>query len=286
MKWIETHAHYNMSVYDEDRDDVLKELSHAGIEKIICAAVSFDSNLAMMRVLKGYTNIYFALGIHPKYIINKETRKISLGNSPKYDDLKRYLSDAQRILAETGTQIEEINAYLDTSRVVAVGETGIDLSHSPRRDELALQSAVFRMHIEMALKHKLPLILHIRDGHEEALNILHSYRTRFTGVIHCFRGDIDLARKYTELGFLLGIGTSILNPHFTEQFAAVIKNMPLDSFVLETDSPFLAPPGAEDERNTSLSIPLIGAEVAQVRGTTIETIAANTSDNAKRVFHL
>ena len=286
MKWIDTHAHYDMPAFDGDRDEVFEKIKEAGVGKIICPAVGYDSNRSMMSALSAYPDVFFGVGIHPKYILTGEQRSIGLGKSPKYRDLEQYLAGAQDILQLIKGQIAEISELAEAyPRVVAVGETGLDYSCSPGADEMALQSAVFRMHIEMALKQNLPLILHVRDEHEDALGILKSYNTQFSGVIHCFRGGVDCAGQYTDLGFMLGIGTSLLDTRFPE-LTDVIGNTDMEKIVLETDAPYLKPDILIGERNTSISIPLIAERIAEIRGISVESVAELTYDNSERVFGL
>ncbi|MCR5236951.1 MAG: TatD family hydrolase [Lachnospiraceae bacterium] len=282
-RYIDTHAHYDMAAFDDDRDSLLRKLNDAGIEKIICPAVSYDGIRTMMDTLKHHPDVYFALGQHPKYLLGKDRKQLHVCKTPKYKDLQHYLTNAQNVLYDIKHRIEEVSSLLHSDRVCAVGEVGLDYSYDPGPDERALQSAVFRSYIETALKQKLPMILHIRDAHEDALNILASYNTRFTGVIHCFQGNKALADWYIGLGFLIGIGTSIYHhPALLE----TVRDIDLDDIVLETDSPYLAAAGITDERNTSLSLPLIAESIAKEKGIPTDLIAEATYDNSRKVFNI
>ncbi len=282
-RYIDTHAHYDMAAFSEDRDEVFRMLFAAGIEKVICPAVRYDNISSMMDTLKEYPNIYFALGQHPKYLL-KDQRNLGLCDTPKYKDLEKYLANVHGIINEAKQQLFEVSSLLNSDRVCAIGEVGLDYSYTMGIGEKALQSAVFRSYVELSLKRKrFPLILHVRNAHEDALNILRSYNTHFVGVIHCFRGDKDVVDQYTELGFRLGIGTGIFCfPSLLES----VRYIALDNILLETDSPYLDIDGVTDDRNTSLSIPLIAETIAKEKGISIDQVAEATYNNALETFKI
>lgn len=262
---IDTHTHYFLKDFDHDRYMVLEKLRDAGVTHVIEAAIDMESNFRMRKLFADSDMVSFGAGVHPL--------KVS------FADRIYGLSGCRNILRE----------LLHTPRTVAVGETGLDFHRGADEDEQALQERYFRMQLDLALAHDMPLILHIRDCHEEALAVLESYGTAFKGVCHCFIGGADIAKRYTDLGFYLGIGgsaTYTANKGRFEDFIRDLPLLPLDRVVLETDAPYLIPSGCKGKRNTSLLLPAVVDTLAQAKGESSETIEAITADNAVRAFSL
>lgn len=143
------------------------------------------------------------------------------------------------------------------------------------------------MQLNIALEYYMPLILHIRDSHEDALDILESYGKPFKGVCHCFIGSADIAKRYTDLGFYLGIGGSCTYSQNKGRFEVFIRDLPLlplDRIVLETDAPYLIPTGCKGKRNTSLNLNAVVARLSESLNLPAEVIEIFTDSNAMKCF--
>jgi TatD DNase family protein len=157
--------------------------------------------------------------------------------------------------------------------------------HYPDYD-LNRQRDAFKAQIELALQHKLALVVHSRDAYDETLRILEEYKNEITrATMHCFSYDKDFARTVTEWGFVLGIGGTITYPK-NEELRTVVKNTELKNIVLETDAPFLPPQAIRGKQNHPKEIATIAQYIAQLRGETVETIATETTKNALHLFGL
>ena len=262
---IDTHTHYFLKDFDCDRFMLLEKLQQAGITHVIEAAIDMESNFRMRKLFTDEEMVSFGAGVHPLRVA--------------YANRIYGLSGCQHILRE----------LLHTPKTVAIGETGLDFHRGADETEQALQKDYFRMQLELALEHDMPLILHVRDCHEDALAIMESFGVAFKGVCHCFIGGADVAKRYTDLGFYLGIGgsaTYTANKGRFEDFIRDLPLLPLDRVVLETDSPYLVPSGCHGKRNTSLNLNAVVETLAQAKGVTAEEIEAATTANAFRAFFL
>ncbi len=262
---IDTHTHYFLKDFDCDRFALLERLQQAGVTHVIEAAIDMESNFRMRKLFTDTPMVSFGAGVHPLKVT--------------YAHRIYGLSGCQRILRE----------LLHTPKTLAVGETGLDFHRGADEEEQALQKEYFRMQLDLALEHDLPLILHIRDCHEKALEVLESYGAKFKGVCHCFIGGADIVKRYTDLGFYLGIGGSCTYTSNKGRFEAFIRDLPLlpmERVVLETDAPYLVPAGCSGKRNTSLNLPAVVDTLVQAKGMTAEEIEAVTTANAFRAFSL
>ena len=282
--YIDTHAHYNLPAFDEDRDETFARVSAAGVEKVICPAISYDSNAQMMECLAGRDNVWFAVGIHPKHVCRIRKDRRMKRDVPRLAKLRSGYEDRALMLARLEEMLASV-AELATcgDRVVAVGEAGLDYSLNPGELERKVQAAVFREQVEIALRARLPLVLHIRDAHRDAARILHRYRTELRGSVHCFCLGPDEAKEYLAMGLCLGIGGRVTHEG-NAGLREAVATVPLDRILLETDAPYVLPAGFPSRRNDSTAIPVIAREVARLRGISVEEVAEVTTANAERVF--
>lgn len=255
---FETHAHYDHRRFNKNREELLKQVLDSGVDYIINPAIPFESNFTMREKLGSFEQIWFATGIHPAYIPVDEMQ----------DDMR----------------LMHLRKFTKDSRTVAIGETGLDYYHSTVGKER--QELWFRRQIELAQEVKLPLILHVRDADEDALNILNDYHFHeFAGILHCFHGNRILAEEYINRGFLLGIGGTLTYPDMDE-FCQAVREVPLEKMVLETDAPFLTPDGWDEKPNSSLSLTYIAEQIALLKGITQEEVIESTYKTAKLLFRI
>ncbi len=261
---IDTHTHYYLKQFDGDRFTLLQQLRKNNINRVIEAAIGIESNFTMRKYFADEDMVYYGAGIHPLRVA--------------YADRIYGLQSCHTIL----------RVLLRTPKTVAVGETGLDYHRNVVcDDDKILQMTYFRMQLELALEYDMPLILHIRDCHEDALDILESYEKTFKGVAHCFIGGADIAKRYTDLGFYLGIGGSCTyaeNKGRFEDFISDLSILPMDRIVLETDAPYLLPAGCKGKRNTSLNLSAVVSTLSQAKNMTTEEVKAITERNAEECF--
>ena len=282
---IDSHAHYNNSAYKKpfrylsyDRDgyslkegelpQLMQEMEAANIRYFIEPGVSLQSCEEVLQLCAEYSGrIFPAIGVHP-------TRSIF----EKWSDRHK--------LAE----------YANTPGVIAIGEIGLDYHYKREEQHRLKQHIWFLYQLNLSWKLKLPVILHVRDAHEDALRILRWHPARkLGGVIHCFYGSKEIAEQYLKLGYHIGIGGSVLQlEERAKDLWKAIPHIPLDKILLETDAPFILPYCKDviqpkllrRARNTSLILPAVIEKIAAMKGISPDEVERATTDNTIRLFEL
>lgn len=255
MNIIETHAHIYSSKFDKDRKECIESAKESGVSKIIMPNIDLVSIDQMMKVEQDNpTYCESTMGIHPCYI-EKNFEK----------------------------QLYVVEDWLSKRSFVAVGEIGIDLYWD--KSLVKEQKEAFKIQIELAKKHNLPVIIHGRDATEEIFSVLRSVQDeKLTGVFHCFGGSIEEANQIIELGLHIGIGGVVT---FKKAgLADVLPKVDLEKIVLETDCPYLAPVPYRGKRNEPSYLPIMVHEIAKIKGISPEEVAEQTTQNASKLFKL
>jgi TatD DNase family protein len=253
MEFIDTHAHINDLVFDQDRDQVIKRSIQAGVSKIYLPNIDMTTIESMLEVEAKYPQTCAAMiGIHPCHIL---------------DDFEQ--------------QLVEVENWLSKRRFAAIGEVGIDL-YRDQSYQIQQQEA-FATQIAWAKQYQLPLIIHCRNAFEETLQLLETHQDgSLKGIFHCFSGNLAEAKRIIELGFYLGIGGVLTFKN--AGLAEVVGDLVLEHLVLETDSPYLAPAPYRGKRNEPSYLPYVAAHMASIYQVETATVAAITTANAKQVF--
>ena len=282
---IDSHAHYNNNAYKKpfrylsyDKDgyslkegelpQLMQEMEESNIRYFIEPGVSLQSCEEVLQLCAEYSGrIFPAIGVHP-------TRSIY----EKWSDRHK--------LAE----------YANTPGVVAIGEIGLDYHFKREEQHRLTQHLWFIYQLNLAWKRKLPVILHVRDAHEDALRILRWHPARkLGGVIHCFYGSKEIAEQYLKLGYHIGIGGSVLQlEERAKNLWESISHIPLDRILLETDAPFILPYCKDviqpkllrRTRNTSLILPAVIEKIAELKEIPADEVEQATTNNVIRLFRL
>lgn len=245
---IDTHCHLSDKDY-EDIDMVIEDDKKAGVDKIIVSYCSKDDLDEFVKIKDKYDIAYFTLGFHPEF--------------------------AQDI---TNDDLNNLKNLLSFNKVVGVGEIGLDYHYGKKnRDK---QIWLFEEQLKIAESLDLPVVIHSRDATLDTINILKKYKTK--GIIHCFSGSLETANIYIELGYFLGIGGVLTFKN--SKLKDVIKEISLESIVLETDSPYLTPVPFRGKVNSSKYLGLIANFVADVKGTNFLEVEKITFNNAHKLF--
>jgi TatD DNase family protein len=250
---IDTHAHLEMREFNDDREDVIKRAREAGVEYIVTIGTTVESSRDAVLLADKYDFIYAAVGIHPH-------------------EVKDILHPAYEI----------IRHFAQHKKVVAYGEIGLDYhyEHSPRSD----QKRKFRDMLREARELDLPIIVHDRDAHEDTLQILsEEWSPDLGGVMHCFSGDVAMAKKVIEMGFSISIAGPVTFPK-AEALREVVKQVPIEHLLVETDAPYLAPQPMRGKRNEPAFVRHTAEAIAKIKGLTFEDVARITSFNAMQLF--
>lgn len=263
---IDTHAHLDFPDFDKDRDFLIKKCQESNIQ-IINPGTNYRTSVKAIDLANKHKNIYAGVGLHPS----------DIADGFNYEDYEKLIN----------------------KKVVAIGETGLDFWRLPKTEEdkkieIEKQKEFFIKQLELSDEFDLPIIIHCRMAFEELINILQTRKNR--GVIHCFTGNWEQAQQLLNLGYYLGTNGIIFKMNLRD----VIEKCPLEKILIETDSPFLSPPSSRysselvdgrrqagfEERNSPLSLPIIGEEIAKIKNVSLEKIIQTTDLNAKKLFIL
>lgn len=254
MHFVDTHSHLSREYFPDDFNDVVKRALEANVPQIVIPCVNAHSIASLMEAANQYPqNLFPLIGLHPTDITESYRQDLAF-----------------------------MESFLNDPRVAGIGEIGIDLYHDTSfRSE---QQEVFYTQLGWARDLEMPLSIHIRNGYEDAINILNKFgNTLWKGVLHCFSGGIQEAEWAIRHGFALGIGGVVTFKN--NKLQNIVKHVGVEHIVLETDAPFLAPAPHRGTRNESKYIPLIAAKVAEICNLTIEETALITTENSQRIFN-
>jgi TatD DNase family protein len=258
---IDTHAHLDYTDFDPDRAEVISRAAEAGVTEIISIGTRIESSTRAVELAENFPNIWATVGIHP--------------------------CDVDRAPEDAGAQLETLAR---SSRVVAVGEIGLDYHHLPADPGAAeanrkLQARLFRAQLEMTARLGLNAVIHQRDSWDDTLAILREFTGRVRGVFHCFGGTAGQAREVLALGHLVSF-TGIVTFKNARQVQATAQDVPLDAFMVETDCPYLAPAPDRGRRCEPAHTRRVAEQIAALRGAPLEEIAARTTETARGFFRL
>ena len=253
--FIDSHCHLNDSVFT-DNELYIKEAKDNGVDILTVIGYDLKSSIEAVNLSNKYENVYAIVGISPQEVKNA-----------KDNDLK------------------EIDKLLNEKKVIGVGEIGLDYYYDKDEPTKIIQIKYFIEQIALANKHKLPISIHCRDAFEDTYKLLTQHRVHLGGVLHCYSGSLEMAKMFHKLGFVFGIGGTVTFKNAIK-VKEVAKNISDDSYILETDAPYLTPSPHRGEINFSKYIPLIAQEIANLRGEDVSLVEKNSSDNFKRIFKI
>lgn len=248
MRIIDSHAHYDDSSFDADREEILRELFSGEICKIVNIGCSVKSSYSSVKLAEEYAGIYAAVGLHP---------------------------DA----ADEIDRIEEIRRLCDNKKVVAVGEIGLDYHYEEHSRDI--QKKAFEEQLKLAAELDMPVVIHSRDAWEDTMEFLRKYRPK--GVMHCFSGSAETAREIVGMGMYVGF-TGVVTFKNAKKALKALEAVPLDRLLVETDCPYMAPEPNRGKRNYSGYLPYTVAAMAAVKGVSPDEMAEITAENAERLF--
>ena len=260
---VDSHCHIQLPEFDEDREEALARAREAGVTAFVVVGTDVDSSCAALELADSQPDVYATLGLHPH-------------DASRFD--RRVLASLRRLA--------------DSSRAVAVGEIGLDYYRKLSPPDV--QRSVFQKMLDLAGELRLPVVVHSREADKDSLETLSAWARemmsiwpgdRPLGVMHSFGGDLTLALRYIELGFLISIPGTCTRPK-SDRVSAVAAGIPLRSMVVETDSPFQSPQSHRGRRNEPAYLAEVVARIAELRGTGFDNVAAGTGLAAAGVFGL
>lgn len=256
MRLIDTHTHLDFPPFDDDREQVIANALSRGVERQVLIGVYHDHWERLWALAVSQPSLHATLGLHPVFM-HKHT-------------------DAH--LRQLRTWLERLHRH---PKLCAIGEVGLDY-YIDTPDKPA-QQALFEAQIALAIEFDLPLLLHVRRAHADVVATLKRYKPPRGGIAHAFSGSYEEAREYLRLGFKIGLGGAGTWPQ-AHRMHRVLKQLPLDGIVLETDSPDIAPASHPGERNSPEFLPDICVELARLKGIEAEELAETSTRNAEALF--
>lgn len=246
--YIDTHCHLSIEDYN-DIDKVIEENKDALVEKIVVSGCSRESIEEVMDLKDKYDMIYVTIGYHPEY--------------------------ADTI---TKSDLDYLKSLLGEKKIIGIGEIGLDYHYTKENKDK--QIWLFEEQLKIADAFNFPVVIHSRDATMDTINILKKYKAK--GIIHCFSGSLETANIYISMGFLLGIGGVVTFKN--SKLKDVVKEVPLESIVLETDSPYLTPVPFRGKINSSKYLEYIANFIADIKNISVEELAEITNKNASSLF--
>ena len=251
---FDTHAHYDSDSFDEDRENVIKELKENGVIGVLNCGSDLYGLRKSVELAKEFDMFYAAVGIHPE-------------NADEFNE----------------DVVKEIKEFVKNEKVKAIGEIGLDYywEENPPRE---VQKEVFRAQMKLADELNLPVVIHDRDAHKDTLEIMKEF-PHVIGVVHCFSGSVEFAKECIKLGYYIGF-TGVLTFKNAKKLVDVCREIPAERMLVETDCPFMAPVPFRGKRNKSDYIEYIIDKMSEIRGISGEEMNEVLLNNKKRLFKI
>ena len=282
--FIDTHAHVNFAAFRDDAEEVIRRSLDNDTWMILVGSEFKTSNRALHYANKYEKGVYAAIGLHPIHL--EETPVDSQEEGNEYSIIPRH-------------EVFDYGSYEKLAKfekVVAIGEIGLDYYHLDQTSDINAvkkkQHEVFAQQLLLARSLDLPVIIHCRQAHDDLLEILQEFKKEYGhiipsdrpwGVIHCFSGDEDLAWKYFKLGLLISF-TGLIT--FSKQWDDLIRKIPLDKIMIETDTPYMTPEPYRGQRNEPVLVQYVAKRIADIKSLKIEKVAEVTTRTARELFRI
>lgn len=280
---FDSHSHAHFNAFKEDSDEVIKRALDKGVEMLL-VGTHLDTSAKGVAVAEKYDGVWAAIGLHPThttegYFDPKEDGEDKAPGGGFNRRAELYDKEAYRALAQS------------SQKVVAIGEVGLDYYRLEGSDEekervKRIQREVFQQQLDLACELDLAVCIHCRDAHDEVFEMLKETKVRYPnlrGVIHCFTGTPEEAKKHISLGFLIS-WTGIIT--FSREWDEFIKETDLSNFLVETDCPYLTPVPYRGKRNEPAYVEYTTRKLAELKDTSFEDVATATMQNAKNLFRI
>lgn len=282
--YIDTHCHLNFKDFKDDYKDVTERALSNEVEMIVVGSEIKTSSRSVSLSKEFEQGVYSAIGLHPIHLQDILIKNDNENGKYEFRSKKEeYREDDYLNLVKSGGK-----------KIVAIGEIGLDYYHiegdsEKKVDEVKkLQQDVFYKQLELAQKVNLPVIIHCREAHDDLFAILKDFYSRNSfkkewGVIHCFSGNLDQAKKYWDLGLLTSF-TGLIT--FVKQWDSLIEQAPLEKIMIETDSPYLSPTPFRGQRNEPLYVKEVAKRIAEIKKMDISIVKKEIFNTSKKFFNI
>lgn len=253
---VDTHCHIDGAEYDRDRDEMIARAGRAGVRLLVNMGDSLESSRRSVELAARYKNVYTGVGVHP-----------------------------EEAFPFTQADDDRLAAWAGEIGVVAIGEIGLDYYWEKDQDRRQLQRDIFIRQLALARDLNLPVCIHDREAHGDLLKILQTEGKGNRGVVHCFSGSLEMARELLKLGWYLGVDGPVTYKN-AKKGLEVVREIPLDRLLLETDSPYLTPHPYRGRRNEPGLVRLVAEKIAELREIPLAELAEQTTRNAREIYGL
>lgn len=262
MNLFDSHAHYNDEKFDTDREEVIQETLENGVSNFIVAGYNIESSKKAIEIASKYKEAYTIVGISPNDLEEVQTQ----------DDINNSIS-----------KIEEMINKENNNKIVAVGEIGLDYYWN--KENKKMQQEMFKKQIELANKYNLPIVIHTREAVNDTLEMIKENLVINKGIFHCCPLNRELVKEALKLGYYISL-SGVITFKNAKNAEEIIKMIPEDKLLIETDSPYLSPEPVRGKRNNCMNVKYVAQKIADVKNKTLEEIAQITNENAKRIFNI
>ena len=247
---FDTHAHYDDEAFNTDRDELLRSMEAHGIGRIVNIGANMETSARTVALTEQYPFLYGAVGVHPNEV----------GDMTEQD-------------------LVRLAQWTELEKVVAIGEIGLDYYWDDVPSDK--QKEIFQLQVDLAKKHQKPIIIHCRDAYEDTYEVLK--RNGHPGIMHCYSGSVEMAKRFIDLGFYISLAGPVTfkNARVPKDVAEKIG---LEHLLIETDCPYLTPHPYRGSLNEPANVVYIAQEIAKLKNMEIESVASQTTFNAKKVF--
>jgi TatD DNase family protein len=253
ITFFDSHCHFDFDAFSSCRETLWLQCLESGIHQLLIPGIKPKQWPEGISIAQKYDGIFMSCGLHPWFID----------------------TSVEQLPAD-----EQWRVTLASPNCVAIGECGLDAAITT---PLQIQIPIFERHLVLAQQLAMPVIIHVRNTHNETIRLLKKYRLEKGGVIHGFTGSKELAAEYWKMGFYLGVGGSITYPR-AKKTREAIRSMPIESLLLETDAPDMPPLGYQGQNNSPLHLPFIACALADLKGISMAETAKITTESSRSLF--
>ncbi len=254
MRLIDTHAHIDGEAFDDDRSDVVARATAKGVEAIINMGDTLESSERSVQLAEQFPTVYAGVGVHP-----------------------------EEAFGMTGADDDRLASWAVLPKVVAIGEIGLDYYWEKDTEKRELQKQIFIRQLDLARQLHMPVCIHDREAHGDMLAILKKEGRGIRGVLHCYSGSMETAKELLKLGWYLGLDGPLTFKN-AAKLPEIVKALPADRILVETDCPYMTPVPFRGQRNEPAFVEYIAQKAAAIREESLEKFAEQTRENAHVLY--
>ena len=256
IELVDTHAHIDGEDFDADREEMLARAKGAGVVAVVTFGDTMEASARAVSLAASHETVFAGVGVHP-----------------------------ENAFPLTQAEVDRLAAWTKETRVVAIGEIGLDYYWEKDEEKRALQRKMFIRQLALARDLDMPVCIHDREAHGDLMTILKTEGRKNRGVIHCFSGSWEMAKELLKLGWYLGVDGPLTYKN-AAKLPEIVEKMPADRLLVETDCPYLSPLPYRGKRNEPAYVRLTAQRAAQIRGESLAAFAAQTTKNARAIYGL